>query len=278
MDEIRIYAGMIVREKAGLRWRVFTMLNLICGLIQLDTEKCIIREMPASDIMESISFGELAIETDEPIIVDESQMDESVLSDYKKKLEFIREFEGLYGPSFVGFTRYGSKKEYKSLYTRYGFSVVLANRLVRRWLQSGRQDSALLDQRTLNTGPRKYDYTKKTGHPASNPLGVAITAEIKEALDYGVSLYCDQRLITKREAYTRMLRKYFVTQVGDHTELLPPDQRPTEKQFRLYFNSKVSKETVSKIKTSNREYRNNERLLLGTPQDAATTLSATACC
>ena len=223
------------------------------------------------DVMDDISKGAFRIaENQETHVIDQECLSEAEKERYLQKLSFIREFKSLYGPSFAAYCNMDNKPEYNDLFRKYGFTRVLADRIVRRWLQSGMQDASLVDPRFFHpAGSKQYSYSKKTGRRPVATQGVIITDDVRKAFDYGVQQYCSQRLITKREAYMKTIRHFFVEEKDGEVRLLPADRRPTERQFLNYLNKMVSKEEEAKIKTSNIEYRNNERLLLGSPRDEA---------
>lgn len=240
-------------------------------MIQTDVSNRNIIMKTIHDVLDDISNGVLRIAEDQEIhIVNQERLSIAEKERYQQKLSFIREFNALYGPSFVAYCNADSKPEYNSLFRKYGFTRVLADRIVRRWLQSGMQDASLLDPRLFhNPGAKPYSYSKKTGRKPAASQGVIITDDVRKAFDYGVQQYCNQRLVTKRESYMRMIRRFFVEMKDGEVMLMPADRRPTERQFLNYLNNRVSKEEEAKIKTSNTEYRNNERLLLGSPRDDA---------
>ena len=240
-------------------------------MIQTDISNRNIIMKTTHEIMDNVSNGAFRIAENQEIhVIDQERLSETEKERYLQKLSFIREFKALYGPSFAAYCTTDSKPEYNDLFRKYGFTRVLADRIVRRWLQSGMQDASLVDPRFFRqSGPRPYSYSNKTGRKPAAAQGLIITDDVRKAFDYGVQLYCSQRLITKREAYMKTIRHFFVEEKDGEVRPLPADRRPTERQFVNYLNNKVSKEEDAKIKTSNIEYRNNERLLLGSPRDEA---------
>lgn len=268
MEEMKIGIGTLLKETDGTTWRVFVLDGEVCRMIQTGIEKRIVKTCPIPEIVASISSGLMKTVCDVPLVVDEDALNETQQEDYRKKLEFILEFRQLYGPSFSGFVNVSHKPEYKALYKRYGFSSTLADRLVRRWFQSGLQNASLLNQNILRPEcGRRYNFTTKTGRRTDNPQGIIIDEKAIGAFEYGLAQFKSGRMVSQREAYVRMLGKYYVEVSNGCLKLLPPDQRPTEKQFRYYIQKNISKDELSKVKTSVAEYRNNERLLFGTARD-----------
>lgn len=149
MEEMRIGIGTLLKETDGTTWRVFVLDGEVCRMIQTGIEKRIIKTCPIPEIVASISSGLMKTVCDVPLVVDEDALNETQQEDYRKKLEFILEFSQLYGPSFSGYVNVSHKPEYKALYKRYGFSSTLADRLVRRWFQSGLQNASLLSHSIL---------------------------------------------------------------------------------------------------------------------------------
>lgn len=268
MEEIMMNVGTLLKKTDGTTWRVFVLDGEMCRMIQTEIERRIISTCSIPEVLGLISSGLMKLVNDSPLVVDEKALNAEQRKDYRKKLDFILEFRQLYGPSFSGFINVFRKPEYKALYERYGFSSTLAERIVRRWFQSGLQNASLLSQNVMRQGrEQRYNFTTKTGRKTDKPQGIIIDENAIEAFEYGLAQFKRGRMVSLTEAYVRMLGKYYVDVSDGGVKLLSPDQRPTEKQFRYYVQKNFSKEEMAKVKTSVAEYRNNERLLFGTARD-----------
>lgn len=186
--------------------------------------------------------------------------------DFVNKRMYLRDIEKALGPTFENLRLRISKPEYKRWYEKYGISKSSAHRLLVRWLQSGFQESAIVNLNSIKGKKRdRYDYKVKTGRKTNEPQGVVLDDMCIESFEYGLELYSKNRLITLHDCFAMLSAKYYSTDDGDRIVLLPIDRRPTENQFRTYVTKKLSYEQKEVIKTSQEEYRNNERLIFSTP-------------
>lgn len=265
MEPVQVSVGQKLIAQDGSTWRVLHIQSLVCTIIRIDTSKRTIVQMPLDRLVDFMYSNELTkAEENEFLVVDPELLTPEIKADFEKKKAFVNDVQQLFGPSYSAFTSHRPKKEFIRLYEQYGFSKVLANRIVRKWLQSGMQDASLLPPPAVRSG---YVCTVKPG-PKTKP-GIIVSDEVKMHFEYGISLYKNSRLMTKEEAYARMISEYYSVTDGTSITPLPPDKRPSYRQFYYYISKKIDYETNCIIKTSKAEYRNNQRLLLGSPQDDA---------
>ncbi|WP_270742081.1 hypothetical protein [Holdemanella biformis] len=113
-------------------------------------------------------------------------------------------------------------------------------------------------------------YSTKTGRPPMFEQGIPLTDELREIFDDCCKHYLSGREKSYATTYDWMLTKYFTARVETQTskgvvvqnKLLPIDQRPTKSQMENYIVTHTSAKARRVCKTSKREYRNNERMLV----------------
>ena len=141
-------------------------------------------------------------------------------------------------------------------------------RLVRRYLQSGRDWHSVIDGRKGEKN-RKNTYTigsKLRGHGTSK---VENDEELLSRFEDGFEYFSKNKENggTVASAYRYMLGKYYMITAyeGDQLirKLLPEDRIPSYKRFLTYCSQKCGDLTIAEFKMNARERRNNIRLLHG---------------
>ena len=265
MDEIKIQVTDILTINS-VRYRVIGYQKGMFSICELDTRKIKILLLKAEEVFHWITDGIAALEKDD---VYNSRVFNFEDEGYRKKLELIRFVVKQYGPMYVNLCGKSHKDELKNKMRSLGILKDAAWRAIRNFLQSGLNESAIIDGRALRTGKREnYNYAKKTGRPTCNALGkgVTLTEEVKTYFDEAIKEYLSGRAKTKKAAYIAMIERHYTyleeADTGATLRVLPENQRPTLKQFTNYSRSKITREELDIAKTSAREQRNNKRLLL----------------
>lgn len=268
MDTREIKVGTLIeRLTDNTQWRVFCIINKACRMINTASQGLDFVDMDFDGIIEGIVCGTLSIIEDEEInVIDTDGLSDASREDFENKRMFLREVEKMYGPTFEQLRIRSSKPEYRSLYVEHGISKSGAQRLLVKWLQSGFQDSSIVSMKDIKGKKRdQYDYKVKTGRKGFDVQGIIVDDTCREAFDYGLELYSKHRLNTLRDCFAILSSKYYSLNVDGRLELLPVDKRPTERQFRTYVAKRLTYEQKQVIKTSQEEFRNNERLIYSTP-------------
>lgn len=150
-------------------------------------------------------------------------------------------------------------------------------RLVRRYLQSGRNMASLMDQRK----------NKNSNSNGKKPIGGCVTGPKINGEQSSMVLY-DEELEARfnefyqefvlfkekggtiKSAYEHMIGKYYTNRVctenGIHFEVRPKSERPSYGRFLRYCNERLGNQTVRQVKKGARSVRNDERFLLGNSQ------------
>ncbi len=246
-------------------WRVISILNGCCRMIRTDVVKFDFRDMKTEDIISAQSNKEIIITDDEPYIVDKSSLDPKVLKIFERNCHFSDEVRKLYGPLYSELRRKTPKPEYQVLLEKYGLTARTGGRIIIKWLQSGIQDSGLLDERQKRTKHDKpYNYKVKTGRKPRKEQGIVLDDFTRALFETALEYYKKHRLTTKHDCFVNLIESHYYIEKDGEVIKLPPEKRPTERQFSNYVDTHMSYQEKREMETSAAEFRNNERLLFGT--------------
>lgn len=259
----RIYEGMKLDYSDGSSWRLFCLDNPKARLIRIDTTKIEFQTLLVSDINEGFLTGNIKCSAEEPLVVDRNKLSDEKVRKLDDNLAFVRNAESIFGRDFAGFASKEGCKEFRELYEKTGFSKKKAFQLVRKWLQSGKIEASLIDERIYGNAKGLHQFKVPTGASASK---IVLTQEIYDIFDEGIEYFKKIRLAKCKDAYDQILLVHFTKQEDGHLVLAPTDEIPTYKQFYNYVHRKLHQSDIERIKTSNREYRNNCRLIADTPR------------
>lgn len=170
------------------------------------------------------------------------------------------------------------KEEVERLAAELSLSKKNVFKLIRRYLQSGRNKYALMDGRKSMRNRDKSEqnfktirdvFTKEGEH--SDVLNDDILKEhYEEGLQYFIS--GSREGVTLKAAYDRMLREHYsemkITPQGIEWVVNSKLAYPSYYRFWYHCRKKMGT-TMTQVKKSKRDIRNNERLLLGNAQSDA---------
>ncbi len=274
MEEFKANVGTLLTDKkSGVDERVISIVNGCCLTIRCGETKATFTYIPVSELCLGLSKGKFIIPEDQKsYVVNKDKLPEKILNIYEKKRSFINKVEILYGTDYPEVFSKRPKPELDNLVSRYGFSKKHALSIIRIWLQSGMQSSSLVDPRYIvgRQNPITLEYSKKTGRPSDT--GILLDDYAAEAFEYGFKQFMSGRLVTIQDAYLDMIAMFYSNpNAGKEGEyiMLPKNQRPTYKQFYYHLKNHFSTEEIEKKLTSDREYRNNKRILSGRPAEDA---------
>ena len=197
-------------------------------------------------------------------IVERSKLYGSILESFNRYIAFAEEVRKLYGPLYSALKSKKPKPEFLELVKKYGISKSTGERKIVGWLQSGLQDSGLLDGRSMR-GPvgRYYNYTVKTGRKPKKPKGVILNDYWRSLFDYAMKYYRRSRITSIHDCFVDLVEAFCYIEKDGEIVKLPPDQMPTEDQFIDHINANVDFQERAELQTSVREYKNNNRPLFG---------------
>lgn len=276
MDRSEIKIGtLLIDVQDNTSWRILHVSNNAALLIKYepDSDKAVFKTVGNTFLLDNTLFKKA--ENQHLSVLDISSLPQKVVEIYNKKKEFVKAVCSYYEPQYNNlFDKRYDKTYFIELYTKYSFSKKLAFKIVRRYLQSGMQDSALVDPRYLeSSGKRIYKYTTKTGRPSQHGTGIIRDQKALEAFEFGKKQFLGTKKMTKERAYELVIACFYYDvatyEKTGEKEVLPVGQYPTKDQFFYYLKTSVPQEIIDKKMTSDREYRNNQRLQKGRPASEA---------
>lgn len=262
-------------------YRVLQVLSgvaTVCLIDEPNHSKLIIRDKYVVDLLTMINTGEMIkVKEPEEAILPE-QLSATEQEKYKERLKFVQELQRIYGPTWKGLAGKSSKREFDRLCEDTYFNKRQGRKWINRYIQSGCDRNSLISKKNFENGQSERIGQKKNGRKTSdgNPeTGVALDQYTIDSFNRGIEIYKKgvhgtnkhSRTSTLATAYRLMLLERYnelaLTGKGEPHIIVPPDQRPTYRQFTYYCTKHLSQETRDKIKTSPRDVLNNNRLLPG---------------
>lgn len=257
------HLGLKYKKKDGTTWRVISE--------RYGEHVHLIRMNVTTLQNEVFGYEEFDIYVEEGIFqVSEDQeirnLDPEMLSrnereNYLQRKAFIDGFNDLFAPTYRYFFQRTRKEEFEKLMQDAGMSKATAYRLVRIYLQSGMQDSSLCRKEKTKT---KVTYRTKTGRPSAYENGKLLTEADMEFMDEAVDLFRNNRLLSQTGAYRQLISRHYSMTVDGTKVAFPPGDRPSLGQFLYRLRTKMTKKEIRTKLTSDKEYRNNERIIDGT--------------
>lgn len=244
--------------------------QLVC-LIERNTTKLNISYYSLQKIKDGLFDGSISnLDQPERFIIDEDSLPKNVKEKFQISKAIMQEIDEAYGPSYLDLVGKKSKPVAKAIMENYKMSPKVFWRQIRRYLQSGRDLNAVLDERTKPVSPKAEPNYKakpgRKGHAGVKHSTVILTPEVKKLFDEAIKWYKTRRQATLIGAYRDMRQTYYVVKKSTENgtvfwEELPSEQIPTYKQFYYYASSRISDEDKKRIKTSKMEVQNNNRVL-----------------
>ena len=239
-------------------------------LCMLDTNELVISSMPF------VNFDEL-VKTNNCEII-KKKADLRIAEEYVKTLsgitqknfelkrEIARRIDQEYGPTYMELGKRGKKPLYDELTQKGVIKIKALRRLVRKYMQSGMSDLALLNEERSS---KEKHYGAKPGPLGKSGIkGHYITNEdSEEPYRYGLELLKSGREKTYKNAWNLMRKKYFYRTVVEDGKVksksLPQTEYPSYKTFYRWAKKQLTPEEDAIRKTSPMEYRNNRRKQTG---------------
>lgn len=267
-----IGAGTILLDiNSNKKYRIISVVLNECIMCEMEISKLYFRRLGMETLLCMNAEGVLDIINEEPTYFEFEKLSESVRANFLKKKAIVQEINRLYGPDYISFfNKHKQEIKQETIKERFGVSVSVFYDTILKYFQSGCQDISLLDKRSMgNTKNKKIEYSVKTGAPSVkvNASRVPLNDRIRKIFDEGICDYKAKRMNSFKSVYIKIIKKYFRRSVlvngKTEIEYLPESEIPSFKQFYNYARQKISPEEMKKIKTSEMEVRNNNRILDG---------------
>ena len=255
----------------NIKWRVIYASTSIIRIINVETEKTNVINYDINSIQSLLNDNRLKIVDDvKSLVIDPSKLSDSQLSKLNNMKSMIIDFQKKFGPSYKDLE--GRCPDLKLFVIEksenLGVNQTTIYRCIRRWLQSGMQDCALIHNikyiNYLNkelpnavASSYRYEYQNKPGRKSETNTGKLLTQNDFEIFEKMKKEYLRNPNLSYQRLYDMMLLYYYV---GDNTSY------PSLKQLKNYISKNISAYN-KKVRNSNaRDVRNNERLLKDTPR------------
>lgn len=243
---------------------------LVTILINGIKEKTEINEWHIQTLQHFVNKKQIAVrEPKFDKVFDFDSLPEKTKEIYLRNKDIVETVGDIYGPCYFCLGTRKPKPCFQELADKYNISKKTVFYVIKQYLTNGLDPFALLPQIGKKSKANMH-YSTKTGRPPMFEQGIPLTDELREIFDDCCKHYLSGREKSYATTYDWMLTKYFTARVETQTskgvvvqnKLLPIDQRPTKSQMENYIVTHTSAKARRVCKTSKREYRNNERMLV----------------
>lgn len=163
MEKIAVNISDII-VKDEVKFRVIGCAQGKISLCCIDTSKLQISLAETIDIIQHVENKdyELIPFTSQPKqVFDMQTLTDEQRDLYQRKVEFVRQICNEYGPLYEALTGRHSKSQFKNFADAAKLSKTVSWKTVRDYLQSGFDNTSLIDRRLLRESNQSYVYTKK---------------------------------------------------------------------------------------------------------------------
>ena len=263
---ISLQTGMILYDnELGSNYRILHFLsNKSVVVIENGISVLNLLVMNTDTIISDILDKRWSLKTTDIQIVDIDCLSQKQKEKYLIKLNFLKEIENIYGPSYLGLNSHETKSEFKNICNKYNLSKSSCWRILREYLQSGFDNSVLLYKKR-NNGQKQYSQRKLGAKPLVEQ-GLPLTSVIEKQFEEALKRYKNNPNTSFAKEYDRICAKYYSQVIDGVFQVLPANRRPTYRQFYYYCNKHLNKKEMEIIKSSKQDFRNNKRLLVAESQ------------
>ena len=257
LKEIKIGDRIIL---FGKLYRILIKHRGLILMIEMNVDKMIFKWEHETVLSAFLNRNEAVIDTSE-----ETQYPiERLTDDEKASIRMIRDYiENALNQMYPNWDVLASKKtkpELRGLEEKIGCAKSTLVRYLRVYLQSGRNEYALIDKRRMYLGIPESQKLRGPKPKYYDPDRIENDEELKEIFEeyYNRFLQNNEKL-TIQAVYDEMVMERF-----EDTVMAPP----TYRRFRYFVNQRLKGEnmTLKQAKMNARERRNNHRLLKGNAQ------------
>ena len=271
-DSIVASETILVDLENDKKYRVISIVANECVVCEMGISKLRFSSLSLQTLSGMEADDRLKIINEEPVFVDINSLEGCVRENFLKKKAVINEFNAFYGPDYLDLVyKKGKKIDSKAVMKKCGVSRYVYYETLLAYFQGGCTDYPLIDKRHFgNTANKTMEYNKKVGAPSLKygyGSGVKITDNIRKIFDEGVGIYKSKRSESLSSVYKKIVKKYYRKTIlvnGKMTyDYLPESEIPSFRQFYYHFRKKIGPQDMKRIKTSEMEVRNNNRILDG---------------
>ena len=257
LKEIKIGDRLVL---FGKLYRILIKHRGLILMIEMNVDKMIFKWEHETVLSAFLNRDEAVIDTSEEI----RYPIERLTDDEKASIRMIRDYiENALNQMYPNWDALASKKtkpELRGLEEKIGCAKSTLVRYLRVYLQSGRNEYALIDKRRMYLGIPESQKLRGPKPKYYDPDRIENDEELKEIFEeyYNRFLQNNEKL-TIQAVYDEMVMERF-----ENTVMAPP----TYRRFRYFVNRRLEENnmTLKQAKMNARERRNNHRLLKGNAQ------------
>ena len=253
-------------------YRVIYVGNGFVGLCKINTSKIEIEYPTVRKVELNLRNNLFEVITEEKQIVDVNDIPDDYRETYYEKRKLVKSVVSEYGPTYMGLIGKKSKPVISDFISQSKFKKSQVWNIIRKYLQSGFSDSALLDQRHYKKTYSEYEFKHKPGRKPKEVTinkGKRITAEDKKNFEKYLKAYMSSEVKTIENAYDDMCGNCYMEKIVDNgvlTDRLRVD-RPTYRQFYYYLKKHTTEKERKEAKKTAGVVRNDNRVHTGTVLD-----------
>lgn len=262
-ESVIIKPGLILTIESD-KYRILGSKEGTVALCQVDVPKLHLKWVKDDDIFNNVSKGKWSLtESEAGYALDVSRLSDEIKSKYDRDCRVMHSVQMYYGPLYNRLKRDRTNHYAANLIKDNNYNPAIFWKLVLRYLQSGFDDTSLIDKRsvryavdhyvTVNGKVRKV-YDENHQHLSDTDL-----SNMKKYFE----AYKSNRYMSYHDAYTDMLNACYrkKTVEGDTTSYGHLEDSPSEQQFLRYCHSQLTPEQEDQIIMKKQELKNDKRLL-----------------
>ena len=283
MAEINVREGARIITKDGDEFRVISLFSGMACLCKINTEKFELIHMSVQIILDRLRSGEYTSVEDKPIVFDVTQLSPEAAEKFHFRKTFVDAVVYEYGPTYSELDTNVPKpilRKYLAMRDENGkpyFSKRIMWRILRKYFQSGMQDSTLLDQRSVAKRQSRKNFKTVPGRkPTVGEPTKNLTDEDRKNFKNYMRKYMKSEVSTQKEAFLDMIDKCYSIRMKTLDENgnvmymltpLPAEQRPNYQQFNRYIRINTTKKARDEAKETTRVVRNKKHVFTSTVMD-----------
>lgn len=239
-------------------------------LVEMDTSKILLTFLKFDDVMRSINAGEWSVIPEgEHSVVDVNSMSDKRKKDFYRYREIMNKIQDHFGPSYSGLLHNRKDHFLRDIAEEYSISNKTLLSRLRYYLQSGFDETVLIDNRTTRYNDSKYEYVGRKVRKVNGNNTQRLSEEDIAIFDKWVKRIRTRKYTVVKNAWKDMVDEDYheVTIVdGEMKYQKKRENIPSYRVFLRYYTSQTTQEDRDLLKMSRREQRNNKRLLLSSSQ------------
>ncbi|MCD7762997.1 MAG: Mu transposase C-terminal domain-containing protein [Lachnospiraceae bacterium] len=275
MANTEVFQGIHLKNpETGTEYRLISVFDSIAVLCVMNIKQLKLEKLSLRILRNQINTERLTVIKENPPIVDVSALSEEKAEKFQLYKGYMDRIVSYYAPTFDGLAGKFKKPVIDEIASEGKVSRDYLWKLLIRYLQSGMQNYALIDQRVFsNLLPRKAKAVQsgaKSTYKA--PAPILADKDFKNLETY-MKRYLKSEVKTIQNAYYDMIDEKYSIEICQEREdgtyeyirkPLPDGQYPTYRQFYYYVSRHTTQKQRNEAKETERVVRNNKRVKIGT--------------